>query len=544
MISSERVKRLFTNLFQEKLHSSWLIAATCGGFLAGTGLAILPSTSLFASWFWPVLAVAILIFVFLSRLKIVVIFAVLAGLLLGLWRGTVERVDLNVYSEFLGQNVILRGTVNEDPDFGANGDLRLKLTDSEMIIESDYNNLQNEKDLDDYFTPMQGQIWVSVLARGADVRRSDVVEVSGKLKPGFGTFPASISFGSLNSTTRVADADPARDIRDAFGDKLRTVIPSPAADLGMGILAGQKTALPLALSAAFIAASLTHIVVASGYNLTILTRFARRLFAKISRFAALGFGGALVFAFACVTGFSPSMTRASLVAGFSLLAWYYGRKFHPVVLLLIVASITVFINPEAIWGDAGWYMSFLSFAGVIIMAPLIKSYFWGDHPEFSKKPSLRMRILAKLGSKKAKEKLSEPTEKLHTIRQILIETTSAQLMAAPIIALFMGNFSPYGLIANILVLPLLPLTMLLTFIAGIGAFMLPQFLAQIVAAPATWLLDYTIKVAQNVSDLPGASQQLQPDLLITGAIFLIILAAIFYMRFKTGHNLRDSNVVE
>ena len=155
-----------------------------------------------------------------------------------------------------------------------------------------------------------------------------------------------------------------------------------------------------------------------------------------------------------------------------------------------------------------------------------------------------MRILAKLGSKKAKEKLSEPTEKLHTIRQILTETTSAQLMAAPIIALFMGNFSPYGLIANILVLPLLPLTMLLTFIAGIGAFMLPQFLAQIVAAPATWLLDYTIKVAQDVSDLPGASQQIQPDLLITSAIFLIILAAIFYMRFKTGHNLRDSNVVE
>jgi len=93
-------------------------------------------------------------------------------------------------------------------------------------------------------------------------------------------------------------------------------------------------------------------------------------------------------------------------------------------------------------------------------------------------------------------------------------------------------------------LPMLPLTMLLTFIAGIGAFMLPQFLAQIVAAPATWLLDYTIKVAQNVSDLPGASQQIQPDLLITGAIFLIILASIFYMRFKTGHNLRDSNVVE
>jgi competence protein ComEC len=297
----------------------------------------------------------------------------------------------------------------------------------------------------------------------------------------------------------------------------------------MGIIAGQKTALPVIVAAAFIAASLTHIVVASGYNLTILVRFARRFFARISRlFALLGAGG-LVFCFALVTGFSPSMTRASLVAGLSLLAWYYGRKFHPVVLLSIAAAVTVAINPFYLWGDAGWYMSFLSFVGVLILAPLLKSYFWGDKKEF------RKRRLFKKG---------EPREKTHALRQVVVETLSAQVMAAPIIALFLGQFSPYGILANVVVLPIVPLAMLLTFVAGLSAFILPSFLAEIVAWPATQLLNYIIGVAKWTADLPGAAQSVEMSVLSTVLTLVLLLALILFLRKKTGHRLRENNVIE
>jgi len=516
--------------------------------LGGVGLSLLLRDSLFAAPLWLAVAAILIILTFVSRLRIMVIFAFVAGLILGLARGTWARVDLNVYSDWLGQEVILRGAVKEDPDIGTSHDLRLKLVGAEVILATDYDDLSGEVgNLDEYFTPLPGQIWVSVMARGAEVKRSDIVEVSGKLGEGFGTFPASMSFASLVSVTRSPDADPMRDIRDGFGDKLRTVIDVPAADLGMGILAGQKTALPADLSMAFIAASLTHIVVASGYNLTILIRFARRLFAKISRFAALSFSGLLVFAFACTTGFSPSMTRASLVAGLSLIAWYYGRRFHPIVLLSIVATITVTIDPSVIWGDAGWYMSFLSFVGVIILAPLLRNYFWERKTatviasvakrssDINKSPGLLRRFTSRKDGDK-----SIPA----SFRDVFIETTSAQIMAAPIIALFMGQFSPYGLMANLLVLPMLPLAMLLTFIAGIAAFILPNVLAQIVAAPAQWLLDYVIGVARWVSDLPGASQEVVVSSWASAAVFAIIVAAIFYLKHVTKHNFREDNVVE
>jgi competence protein ComEC len=468
-----------------------------------------------------------LVFVFISRLKIMLLFAVMAGLAIGLWRGTLTRVDLTAYHDWLGQTVLLRGTIKEDPDFGSAGSAQIKIINVEVISSEASNDLTN-----DHFVKLPGQIWASVLMNDAmqNMKRSDQITVSGSLKPGFGTFPATISFGSIVAVEHSLTADPARDIRDAFGEKLRSVIPSPAADLGMGILAGQKAALPADLTAAFLAASLTHIVVASGYNLTILIRFTRRLFARISRFAALGFGGLLVFVFASITGFSPSMTRAGLVASLSLLVWYYGRKFHPVVLLSLVASITIAIDPTSLWGDAGWWMSFLSFVGVIILAPLLKSYFWGEKSE-----------------KKAKQKQPSSKnvdEKSHPLRQIFLETLSAQIMAAPIIALFMGQFSPYGIIANLLILWLLPFTMLATFIAGIGAFFLPHALAGIIAWPATQLLKYIIAVANWIAGLPGASQTIQPNTPAIVIIFTIIFCVVLYLKRVTKHSFRNDNIVE
>ena len=472
------------------------------------GLSLVPATAVFAEIIWPVLALLLLPIIFVKQKTWMIILAVIAGMLIGMWRGTIERVSLNEYGNFIGQNVTLSGKVFEDPSVGFSGELKLRLVDSRIGDSG-----------------LPGQIWLSTSPKGQTVKRSDVVAVDGKLKPGFGTFPASMSYATLVGVIPANGTDPARDVRDAFGDELSNAVTGTAHDLGMGILAGQKTALPIDVSEAFRIAGLTHIVVASGYNLTILIRFARRSFSRISRLAALLGGAISAFGFACVTGFSPSMTRAALVAGLSLLAWYYGRKFHPLVLLALVAAVTVVINPAYIWGDAGWYMSFMAFGGVIILAPLIQAYFWGDKPP---KPD------------KAKKTIKD---RLVSIRQIFIETMSAQIMTAPIIALMLGTFAPYGLLANLLVLPIVPITMLLTFIAGIVGWLIPS-IAGIVGVPAQIMLDYIVWVSQIVSELPMASQEVSFGIIPFLVVMTVIVVAIFYMRHKTNHNLRDSNPVE
>jgi competence protein ComEC len=411
-------------------------------------------------------------------------------------RGGMERVELNAYSEFIGHEVTIIGTVAEDPDFGLAGDLRVKLKDVEIGgVE------------------LPATIWASAISGPkSEVKRSDRVIITGKLKIGFANFPASLSFASLTAVSRGDKADLARDLRDGFGEELRKMIKSPEADLGMGILAGQKRALPNLLSEAFMAAGLTHIIVASGYNLTILVRFARRLLFRISRFAAVAGAIVLVLVFASITGFGPSMMRACLVTAISLLCWYVGRKTHPVTLLCLVAGLTALINPYFVWGDAGWYMSFSAFTGVIIVSPLLQNYFWG-----TKKPGV--------------------------FRQIFIDTMCASLMTMPIIAFFIGNFAPFGLLANLLVLPIVPFTMLFTFLAGIFAMILPP-LAAVIALPAQWLLSYIIKVAEVVASFPGSLNQVEFPAYLMVLAYSALAIVIFYLWHKTKFDFRNNYLVE
>lgn len=548
--------------------TAWILAIFSVGFLAGIGIAGFSHqfSALFRDGFFAFSALAILILCVISRQKFLLVCAIFAGILLGLWRGGNAVSGAELWRNFVGRDVKISAIVAQDPSLTSGGGTGLALMNVKILDENDAPKT------------LPGQIFATISSAGATVRRSDEVQIYGKLRAGFGSFAAAISFGTLAGITTRPGADPARDARDLFGEKLRAVIPSPAADLGMGILLGQKTALPAALASAFIAASLTHIVVASGYNLTILIRFCRRIFAKISRFAALSFSALMVFGFANVTGFSPSMTRASLVAFFSLAAWYFGRRFHPLALLIYTAAITVALAPADLWGDAGWWMSFLSFAGVLIFAPLVRAFFWGEEDQKSPKISAPKtknpptsvaknspKFVAKsptFAPKDQPKKLQNPatsvpknppksakfrakfSPKNHVFRDTLIETFSAQLFSAPIIALMMGQFSPFGLVANLLVLPVVPAAMLLTFLAGIASFLLPHFLAIFCASPATWLLNYMIGVTKWVADFPGASQKVSFDFGTTSAILGAIFAITIFLKIRTKHDFYADNFVE
>jgi len=206
------------------------------------------------------------------------------------------------------------------------------------------------------------------------------------------------------------------------------------------------------------------------------------------------------------------MLRAGLVSGLSLLAWYYGRQFHPLVLLPLAIAITVIVEPSYAWGDLGWQLSFAAFAGVIILAPILQKYLFGD-----KKPKL--------------------------IGQVLIETVSAQIMTAPIIIAAFGQFSNIAILSNLLVLPLVPLAMLLTFLAGVGGLLTPG-VAWLIGLPAKWLMSYMIAVINFSASLPWAVTKFKLSDGLTTIYYLGVVIACIYMQRKTHYLLREVNLVE
>jgi len=134
--------------------------------------------------------------------------------------------------------------------------------------------------------------------------------LSGTLRAGFGNYAASLARASVLKIKRVPGGDPALELRDGFAAQVRRAIREPEASLGIGFLLGKKSELPQQLLEALKIAGLTHIIVASGYNLTILVRLARRLFAKVSKFLAMFASVGLIGGFMAVIGESGAVLGA------------------------------------------------------------------------------------------------------------------------------------------------------------------------------------------------------------------------------------------
>ncbi len=440
------------------------------------------------------MAAFIIIFVLWRKSMYLIPLLIIGGVLFGLWRGSVSQSELAEFKPLYKHLVSVTGGVKDDVDIG---------TSNQMIIRLDSLAINGKL--------MPGSLYISS-ASLSDIKRGDKLILHGTLNEGFGNFSGVMYRATVEKVIHPKPGDIARAVRDWFADSIRRVIPEPEASLGIGYLVGQRRALPIDLSEALKLVGLTHVIVASGYNLTILVRLARRLFIKVSKYASALAAIAMIVVFMAIAGASPSMSRAGLIASLSLAAWYYGRKFHPIILLSIAVAVTVLINPSYAWGDLGWQLSFAAFAGVMILAPLSQRYFFGD-----KKPG--------------------------TIAQILGETISAQIMTAPIIIASFGQLSNVAIVSNLLVLPFVPIAMLLTFIAGISSLLIPS-VATLVALPATWLLGYSVGVTEYLAGLPWVSSSVNLAWWGLGLSYLSITGICIYMWRVTKYNLRETNLVE
>lgn len=475
---------------KERIGIEWRIALCCAGLLIGVAVALYIRIPVVVGGIGGAMSLGL----FIYGRRFAAVFLLPSMMLFGMGYGSLTQVwERDAYSDVIGQEVELTGKVKKDPSVNTNGAMSLQL--GPIQIRG---------------SPVGGSVFTSVRTK-MQIVRSDTVTVRGTAQVGFGNFPISLKNPTIVHVERQTTGDIGRVVRDWFAGKVRVVIDEPQASLGIGYLTGQKSALPEDLSEALKIAGLTHIVVASGYNLTVLVRLARRLLLPVSKFSAAMAALAMVLMFMTVTGLSPSMTRAGIVSGLSILFWYYGRKVHPIVLLLFVAALTVLYQPSYLWGDLGWQLSFSAFFGVMVIGPLLKAYFYGDR-------------------------------KINIATQTLLETLSAHIATVPIIALQFGVVSNVAIIANMLVVPLVPLAMLLTFIAGLWV-IFGIGLPWLIAVPTSALLEYMVGVAHYVSELSWAQSELTAQPYIWGVYCFVVIAGCWWMWRASRLNLRTGDAL-
>lgn len=301
-------------------------------------------------------------------------------------------------------------------------------------------------------------------------------------------------------------------IKRKFIAGMQTALPEPLAPFAMGLLVGQRATLPENTKQDLMHVGLTHIIAVSGYNLTIILQASKRLLAKQSKRLSLGLSVSLISIFLLVTGFSASIVRAAIVSMLSIILTYYGRRLNPVNLILMAMVITATANPIYLWKDISWYLSFLAFFGVLVIAPILKS-------------RLNWAVLGSIAG------------------GVALESICAEIMTLPYVLFTFGQMSRVGLIANVLVVAFIPLAMLLGLIAGLAGMLASMFCGWF-SWPATLLLNYMLDTAHILANLPhvyvtGLSFSLKQ--MIVSYLLILILVVMIWLKNLRNAKITDEN---
>jgi competence protein ComEC len=146
----------------------------------------------------------------------------------------------------------------------------------------------------------------------------------------------------------------------------------------------------------------------------------------------------LIALYVPLAGAGPSILRAGIMGGLSVLATLAGRRASRFYALLVAALATLAIEP-GIAADVGWQLSFAAVLGILLLAA-----------------PLRDRLLARLGE-------SGPGRALADGAAL---TVAATVATAPLIAFHFEAVSVLTLVANLLALPAVAPAMWLGMLAA------------------------------------------------------------------------------
>lgn len=427
-----------------------------------------------------VAAIALAFFLFEKRDS----FLILAILLLASSTGIV-RMDLAVLegdpklSAHLDSKVVLVGTVVAEPDVRESS-VRLHVRAAKLSLAAES-------------VPVDVGVLV-VAPRYADISYGDVIRAEGKLRlpeefdAGSGrTFDYPMFLAKEGIVYELSFAEVERTgenrgnmlkksvlgIKRLYLDGLGKVLPEPAAGLAAGITVGDKRSIGEDLAATFQKVSLIHIVVLSGYNMTVVINAVAHVFSFAPRYAKFALSGAIVGFFVLMTAGAASATRAGAMALIATYARLTGRQFLALRVLAVVSLVMVLWNPYVLAFDPGFQLSILATAGLILFTPIIAA------------------------------RLPFITERFG-VREIVASTIGTQIFVLPLLLYQNGLLSLVAIPANLLTLIVVPAAMLFSFAAALlGIFF--GSLASIFALPALALLNYIIGIAKILGALPYAS---------------------------------------
>ena len=254
-------------------------------------------------------------------------------------------------------------------------------------------------------------------------------------------------------------------LKNSLEDSLLRLLPYEKQVFMSGLIFGAKSEFTPEFKQALSRSGTSHLVALSGYNISVIVDGFALIFASFfaRRVTFILTILSLIF-FVLMTGASASVVRAALMGALVLLASQTERRYHFRNAITIVAALMLVQNPNILFFDIGFQLSFAALLGIVYLRPIL-----GQLLRFSNDAGI------------------------FDWRKNLLTTLAAQIAVLPLLLASFGSASVSGLISNILILGVVPITMFVGFLAGTVG-LISYYAALPLAALANILLSYCIGV--------------------------------------------------
>lgn len=254
--------------------------------------------------------------------------------------------------------------------------------------------------------------------------------------------------------------------RNCMKQILCRICPKEEYGILCAMILGDKGELDQEIKELYQAGGVLHMLAISGLHVSLLGAglfgMLRKTGLSIPKGAVIS-GGVLIL-YGCMTGMSPSAVRAILMFLIFLGSQAAGRTYDSVTALLVSAVFALMKSPEQI-AMSGFLLSYGAVAGTVISPVLLGKGRRGGNLKIS---------------------------------------FSVWMVTLPLVSRFYYRVPMYGILLNLIVLPLMPVIMI-SGMAGIAAGFLSAELGTFFAAPAYYGLKMVAFLCRIIKILPGCS---------------------------------------
>jgi len=284
-----------------------------------------------------------------------------------------------------------------------------------------------------------------------------------------------------------------------FKRRIETVfnrnLSEPEASLLAGIVLGAKRGLPYEFWQALQRTGTLHIVVASGYNVTVVIGVVINYLAGwVKRRTAVMLGMMTVIGYTVMAGAEAAIVRAAIMGSLAYFGQVLGRKADGVRLLVVAVMVMVLFDPMIVW-DVGFQLSIMATSGLMFIGPLLEKVF----------------------------------KRVWLIGGDMLDTVAAQIGVWPILLITFGNLSVFAVVVNSLILWLVPVVMGLGGVLAIMGLIwqpLGQVIGWLVYVPLTLI----VRVIEWFGDKAWMSWQVEGLSWWWGLGYYLVIAGILIRR--------------